>query len=205
MRGLARRRLVELPVLPPAARPRNPARERSKGKWIGISPVPACRRDQWRREGFSARFGAQPCERGLHRGGKLLEIERLLQEHKVLVLGEVLAEGVLGIAGDEDDLEVGALAAELLEQSRPVHLGHHHVAHHEIDLALVAGEDFERLGAGGGFEHVIAALAERAGGEAPDRVLVLDEQHGAAARSGPSASRDGRSIFSGSASATASI
>ena len=42
-------------------------------------------------------------QRGLHGGGQLLEIEGLLQEHEVIVLGEMLAEGVLGVAGNEDE------------------------------------------------------------------------------------------------------
>src|SRR5262245_45183522 len=116
---------------------------------------PACRRDLWRCEALTRPPRLSAFERGLDRRGELLEVERLLQEHKVFVLGQMLAEGVLGITGDEDDLEVGALAAKLVAERWPVHLGHYHVAHHEIDVAVMALEQLERLGAGRGFEHAV--------------------------------------------------
>ena len=42
-------------------------------------------------------------------------------------------------------------------------------------------EDLERLLAGGGLDHGVAAQPQRAGGEGAHRVLVLDQQHEAAA------------------------
>ena len=48
-------------------------------------------------------------------------------------------------------------------------------------------EDLERLLAGGGLDDGVAAQPQRAGGEGADRILVLDQQHQAAARSGRAA------------------
>ena len=42
-------------------------------------------------------------------------------------------------------------------------------------------QDLERLLAGGGLDHGVAAQAQRAGGEGAHRVLVLDEEDEAAA------------------------
>src|ERR1700757_2629640 len=63
----------------------------------------------------------------LHRGDELAQRKRLWQEVELLAFGQALLEGVLGIAGDEDELDVGVLLAHRLEQRRAVHLGHHDV------------------------------------------------------------------------------
>src|SRR5207237_10152742 len=42
----------------------------------------------------------------LHRGDQLAQRERFWQEGELLVLRQALVEGILGIARDEDDLEV---------------------------------------------------------------------------------------------------
>src|SRR6478752_7509393 len=67
----------------------------------------------------------------------------------------------------------------MFHQSGAVHLRHHYVADHEVHIALMAGEHLESLGSRGGFEHAVAALAERAGGEAAHGILVLDQQNSA--------------------------
>ncbi len=68
-----------------------------------------------RRSRWSSGAGLPP-QRLLDRDGELLEREWLRQEVKLLALGQVLAEGVLGVAGNEDDLEVGARLAKLSQQ-----------------------------------------------------------------------------------------
>jgi hypothetical protein len=45
-------------------------------------------------------------QRFFHGGDELLEREGLRQEGVLAVLGQVLLEGIFGIAGDEDDLQV---------------------------------------------------------------------------------------------------
>ena len=72
--------------------------------------------------------------------------------------------------------------AQLLEQRRPVHLRHHHVGHHEIDLAAVLVEHLDRLDAVAGLEHRIAARGEPARVERAQALLVLDQQDGALRR-----------------------
>src|SRR5215470_15553098 len=52
------------------------------------------------------RWGLPP-ELLLHLGGELGEGERLGQEGVVLAVLQALLEGVVGIAGDENELEVG--------------------------------------------------------------------------------------------------
>ena len=121
-------------------------------------------------------------ERLLDRDGELLQRERLRQEVEVLALRQVLAEGVLGIAGDEDDLQVRPRLAQLAEQRRPVELGHHHVGDDEVDLAAGLLHHLERLDAGGRLVDLVAARGERARGEGAHRLLVLDEQDRRACR-----------------------
>src|SRR5258707_2823679 len=70
-------------------------------------------------------------QRVLHLAGELLQAEGLGEEVDVRILVEPAAEIVLGVAGDEDDLHVGATGADLARQRRPVHPRHHHVGHHE--------------------------------------------------------------------------
>src|SRR5262249_18395631 len=82
-------------------------------------------------------------ERVLHLAGELLQAKGLGEEVDVGVLVEPAAEIVLGVAGDEDDLHVGATGADLARQGRPVHPRHHHVGHQEVDAAALAADDLE--------------------------------------------------------------
>src|SRR5580692_10247199 len=54
----------------------------------------------------------------LHGADQLLQGERLGQEIVLARIRQALLEGVLGVAGHEDDLEVGIVLAQLLEQRR---------------------------------------------------------------------------------------
>ena len=71
--------------------------------------------------------------------------------------------------------------AQFLQQRRAVHLRHHHVRHHEIDLAVVPLELLQRLDAIAGFDHRVAARGQAAGVERAQPLLVLDQQDGAVA------------------------
>ena len=94
---------------------------------------PRYRRARFRGGGLAG--SRLPPERLLDRDGELLERERLGQEVEVLAVGQVLLEGLLGIARDEDDLELRPGLAELAQERRPVELRHHHVGDDEVDLA----------------------------------------------------------------------
>src|SRR5260370_41484852 len=90
-----------------------------------------------------------PAHRFLHRPDALLEGKWLGEKIIVVFLAfrEVLLECLLGIAGYEDNLDAGIAAAQLGQQGRPVHLGHHHVGHHKIDLPELAVERLDPLAA----------------------------------------------------------
>jgi hypothetical protein len=117
----------------------------------------------------------------LHPFGQGLDVQRLGQEgHTRLVLQQV-REIALGIARDEHDRRVAQIFARLLQQGRPVQPRHDDVRDHHVDLAGVFLGQQQGLLAVGGLDHLIAALAQQAGGDAAHRGLVLDEQDAAGA------------------------
>src|SRR3954462_14007400 len=69
----------------------------------------------------------------LHGLDELLEAEGFGEKVEVLAIGQVLLEGVLGVARHEDDLQVRVALAQLAQQRRAVHLRHDHVRDHEVD------------------------------------------------------------------------
>ena len=66
-----------------------------------------------------------------------------------------------------------------LQQRRPVDAGHDHVGDQQVDLAGVLLGQGQGLLAVGGLDHLVAAGAQQAGGDAAHGVLVLDEQDAA--------------------------
>ena len=96
-------------------------------------------------------------------------------------LRQALFERLLGIARDEDDLQLRIALAKLLEQRRAVHLRHHHVGDDEVDRAAVLLEHFHGLDAVLGLEHGVAARFQAAGVERAKPLLVLDQQDRAGA------------------------
>ena len=94
---------------------------------------------------------------------------------------EALPEGILGIAGDEDHLDPGIDPAHLADQCRPIHLRHHHVGDQQMDLVGRLADQVERGFAAFRLDHPVALVAQGAGAKHPDRVVVLDQQHGAGA------------------------
>ena len=97
----------------------------------------------------------------------------------VRFLGHLVAEGVLGVARDEDHLHVGVDLAHLAHQRRPVDIGHDDVGDDEVDGLLAGLDDLERPFAVAGLDHLVALRRQRPGADHAHRVLVLDQQDGA--------------------------
>ena len=76
--------------------------------------------------------------------------------------------------------EIGTALARFADHGRAVHAGHDDVADQKLDR-FAAAKEFERVFAIVGGDHLVAVAGERPLGDASDRRLVLDEQHGAAA------------------------
>ncbi len=87
-----------------------------------------------------------------------------------------------GIARNEQDRRVAKERPRLLQQGGAVEAGHDDVRDHHVDGPGVLLGQLEGLLAVGGLDDLIAALAQQAGGDAPHRGLVLDEQDAAGAR-----------------------
>ena len=117
----------------------------------------------------------------LHGFDQLLQTEGLRQKAKILALGQVFGEGILGIAGHENDLGLDTASAQFAEHGRAIHLRHDDVGNDEIDLAAILFDDLQRVQARGRLQHCVAARGESAGAERPDRLLVLDEEDRAVA------------------------
>src|SRR3546814_5709049 len=76
----------------------------------GVPPAPACK--------------ASVSQHFFHLAGELLQAEGLGQEVNAGVLVEALAEAVLGIAGDEDHLQIRAGLAHLDRKSTRLNSSH---------------------------------------------------------------------------------
>src|SRR5258708_6455377 len=64
---------------------------------------------------------------------ELLEREGLRQEHEVLALRQIARKGVVGVAGDENDLGVQSAFAQLRQHRRAVHFRHDDVRNDKVD------------------------------------------------------------------------
>ena len=94
----------------------------------------------------------------------------------VVVGAELEAEDLvdlLGLGGEHDDRD-GVAGADPPADLQPVHPGHHHVEHDEVEVALV--EARQRLTAVGGGRHLVAVLAQREAQQRLDRLLVVGQQ-----------------------------
>src|SRR5712691_12046718 len=88
-----------------------------------------------------------------HFAGELLQAEGFREEVDLAVAVEALAEGVFGVARDENDLRVWMKFAHLADQRRPVHPRHHHIGDQEVDLFLGVADHLERAVAAFCLEH----------------------------------------------------
>src|SRR5579863_3834307 len=91
--------------------------------------------------------------------GELFQRKGLWQEVDVAVAVEPLAERILGVAGDEDDLHIGVGFAHLAHQAGPVHLWHHDIGDQQIDRLGGGAHQLERGLAAARFKHGIAFVA----------------------------------------------
>ena len=125
--------------------------------------------------GRSAGRGAhrRAAQRRLDAAAELAHRERL---GDVVVGAELEAEhlvDLLGLGRQHDDRH-RARGAQPPAHLEAVEVGHHHVEHDEVEVAL--GEALERLDAVGRAHHLVAVLAQRVGEQREDRLLVVDEQ-----------------------------
>ena len=84
---------------------------------------------------------------------------------------------ILGIARDEDDLEVGVGLSDFLDQTWPVDAWHHDICNQEIDFVCVIAQQFERVLAVLRLDNVVSLVAQRAGAELTHGPFVLDQEH----------------------------
>ena len=113
---------------------------------------------------------------------QLLLLVRFLQDRLLDVRQH--AVGLRGVAGCEENLQIGQELACALHEVETAHPARHQeVGEQQIDL-LVGLQDVERRGAGLGLEDAIAEPRELVGDEAAHLRLVLDKQNALIAAGG---------------------
>ena len=85
---------------------------------------------------------------------------------------------VAGVAGHEQHLDRRAVQGDELRRLRAVHVRHHHVGDQDVDRALKALREQERLAAVADVEHLVAAQHQPFPRQLPHVVVVLDQQDG---------------------------
>jgi len=87
-------------------------------------------------------------------------------------------DGVVGVAGHEQDLHLAQQGRQGNSHLLAAHVGHHHVRDHQVDRAAVAHGDAHRVGPVARLEHRVPVFPEDIAREHPHQVLVLDEEDG---------------------------
>ncbi len=91
--------------------------------------------------------------------------------------GQAVARLLLeGVAGREQDAQVGRQGAQAAEALGPAHDRHRHVEHHELDLAGALPEALHRLGAVRRGDDLVADPLQRSLGHRAHQRLVVDHQ-----------------------------
>src|SRR2546428_10676362 len=121
--------------------------------------------------------------------------EGILAEGGPRVEHAVLRDRFVGVPGHVQHPRVRTQRRQPVRELAAAHLGHHHVGEQQVDGALVALGQGQRLRAARGHEHAIARQLQHLARQRPDQRLVLRQQDGLAAHGGgappPPAGRGG--------------
>lgn len=112
---------------------------------------------------------------------QFIEAEGLGQEMDIGAAVETLAKGLLGIAGNTDDLDLRPVLLNPFNQGGTVHIGHDNIGDQQVDG--VPG-DVDKLGCGDAaarLQHLVALVAQRPRAEHTHRIFVFHQKHGAGA------------------------
>src|SRR5271165_635213 len=114
-----------------------------------------------------------------HLGRELLQAERLGQKLDTAVAVEPLTERVLGIPRNEYHLHVRVDLPHFADEPGPVHMRHDNIGDQQIDRFFGIADQIESRFATLRLYYLVAFVAQRAGAEDPDRIVILDEHDGA--------------------------
>src|SRR2546427_2272366 len=112
------------------------------------------------------------------------QVERLLQEGDVATQDPVLAEGVVRVAGHEEDPHAGPQGGNARRQGAAAHLGQHDVRHQEIDRSLVLLADTQAFLGVAGVQHGVPIDPQAVAHDVADAQIVLHHQDGLGAPRG---------------------
>src|SRR6266436_1944913 len=123
--------------------------------------------------------GARRCAEDLvDLEGQRVRREGLGEEGHARAQDAVADDGIIGIAGHVEHFHIRTQGLEPLGELAAAHLRHDDVGDHEVDGALVALADLERLDAVAGLEDIVAVHLEDLSDDRPDAQGVLDEEDG---------------------------
>ena len=86
-----------------------------------------------------------------------------------------------GVAGHENEAELGVLRAQLFRKIQTVHARHHDVGQQEVDLAGMSPREAQAVARGGGREYLVPEALQYHAAHEQNGWLVLHEQDGLAA------------------------
>src|SRR5271163_806328 len=117
-----------------------------------------------------------PCGEDVsHLGRQLLQAERLGQKLDTYVAVEALTERVLGIPRNEDYFYFRVYFPHFADEPGPVHMRHNDIGDQKIDRLYTIADQFERRFAASRLYYLVPLVAQSAGAENSDRIVILDE------------------------------
>src|SRR5262249_18866948 len=120
----------------------------------------------------AASFTLSPVEHFADLLEQIVARERLREK----IGGEIGIEAA-GIAGNAEELQLAAAAAQVVRQLGAAHVGHAHVGQEHVDRVAVLVEDLHRLLAVARLEHGIARALQRMREQLAHGGLILHEQY----------------------------
>src|SRR5580693_1066817 len=124
-------------------------------------------------------------------------VERFFDEVDPRLQDALCAEDALGVAGHEQDADIGLESADPVGDLLSLHARHHYVGQEQVDMLCALGRGIKGLVAVGRGYHVVAVTRENTAGHLAHGWFVLHHEHELASASLGSAwciPRGGRSL-----------
>ena len=90
----------------------------------------------------------------------------------------MVANVIVGITRNIEDLHVGPEAAEFEGELMPIHVGHDDIGHEKMNRGIVFLGEIERLNSIARAENIVTLVLQNFADEFADDIFVLDDQHG---------------------------
>src|SRR5262249_17932705 len=98
-------------------------------------------------------------------------------ELDILLRLKIFADGVFGIAGDEDDLLLTELFTQSARKRWPIHARHDDVGDKKIDRPAAPSHDLKRVLSAPCFQDLVSSCLERTCRKGAHSILIFDEKN----------------------------